>query len=204
MSGLAATNARLLFLENNHAAHAAVIIFTQKESAMEKRTMDFYFVKALSVRGKEDEKCNGYVRHRDIPAPATPLFGPKKNIECLGSLVLEKAVGFEAVGKKHVIWVQDKGWPGSLCLVRRCIDVSCRKVAEIVACMLMRDVPLDYIDTYQKRIEAVTLEEANSAARDLFPYDSLLIAVLGDGEKIQGQLQGLGLGELQIERFQPE
>ncbi len=65
-------------------------------------------------------------------------------------------------------------------------------------------LPLDYIDTYQKRIEAVTLEEANSAARDLFPYDSLLIAVLGDGEKIQGQLQDLGLGELQIERFQPE
>ncbi|MDH7499860.1 MAG: pitrilysin family protein [candidate division NC10 bacterium] len=73
-----------------------------------------------------------------------------------------------------------------------------------LADMAFYGLPLDYIDTYQEKSDAVTLEEANAAARDLFPYENLLILILGNAEKIKGQLQGLGWGRLEIEKFQPE
>ena len=66
------------------------------------------------------------------------------------------------------------------------------------------NLPRDYIDTYQERVDAVTREEANAAARELFPYEDLLILILGKAEEIEGQLAGLNLGPLTIERFQPE
>lgn len=66
------------------------------------------------------------------------------------------------------------------------------------------NLPRDYIDTYQERVDAVTREEGNAAARELFPYEDLLILILGKAEEIEGQLAGLNLGPLSIERFQPE
>ena len=65
-------------------------------------------------------------------------------------------------------------------------------------------LPRNFIDTYQERMDRVSLEEANAAARDLFPYEDLLMVILGNAEKIKSQLQGLGLGELYIEKFRPE
>ncbi len=64
------------------------------------------------------------------------------------------------------------------------------------------NLPRDLIATYQERIDRVTLQEANDAARDLFPYEDLLIVILGKAEEIKGQLAGLG--DLVIEPFRPE
>jgi predicted Zn-dependent peptidase len=65
-------------------------------------------------------------------------------------------------------------------------------------------LPRDFIDSYQERIDQVSLQDANAAARDLFPYDDLLIVILGNAEGIKDQLRELNLGEIQIEKFQPE
>ena len=64
------------------------------------------------------------------------------------------------------------------------------------------NLPRDLIATYQERIDRVTLKEVNDAARDLFPYEDLLIVILGKAEEIKGQLAGLG--DLVIEPFRPE
>jgi zinc protease len=63
-------------------------------------------------------------------------------------------------------------------------------------------LPRDLIDTYQERIDRVTLEQANAAAYDLFPYQDLLIVILGKAQEIESQLAGLG--DMVIEPFRPE
>ena len=63
-------------------------------------------------------------------------------------------------------------------------------------------LPRDLIDTYQERIDRVTLEQANATAYDLFPYQDLLIVILGKAQEIESQLAGLG--DLVIEPFRPE
>ncbi len=53
-------------------------------------------------------------------------------------------------------------------------------------------LPLDFVDSYQERIRAVTLLEVNRAAREYFPYENLAIVVVTDAKLMQDQLEELG------------
>jgi predicted Zn-dependent peptidase len=48
------------------------------------------------------------------------------------------------------------------------------------------------VDSYQERVRAVTLEEANRAAREYFPYENLAMVVVTDAKLMQDQLEELG------------
>jgi zinc protease len=53
-------------------------------------------------------------------------------------------------------------------------------------------LPPDFVDSYQERVRAVTLEEANRAAREYFPYENLAMVVVTDAKLMQDQLEQLG------------
>jgi len=135
-----------------------------------------------------------------------------------GSFVIETSTQTENAGKaisailEQLRMFREKGLtPGELSKVKTykkgIYYIALERGAALVrqlADIAFHGLPLDYIDTFQERSDAVTLEEANAAARDLFPYQDLLIVILGNAEKIKDQLQGLNLGKLEMERFQAE
>jgi len=72
-------------------------------------------------------------------------------------------------------------------------------------------LPKDLIESYRERVDRVSLEEANEAARQFFPSEDLLIVILGNASPIEDQLrdpEGRGwlhdLAEVKIEKFERE
>ena len=131
---------------------------------------NFLSVDSFATDGRDQNKCEGFIYFEDIPQNAVLDILPKK-LERLGSPVdLKKCVGFEDDGKRKSVWIAGKAlhwvrWeaPYPLVLpaykvlttnilqeepflpVLQRFEVSCRKVAEIVAAMILREVPQEYI-----------------------------------------------------------
>jgi zinc protease len=51
-------------------------------------------------------------------------------------------------------------------------------------------LPKDYPETFRARIAAVTAEQVKNAAASLFGSENSVIAIVGDYEKVKGQLGG--------------
>ena len=66
------------------------------------------------------------------------------------------------------------------------------------ATLLVHDLPADYLTTYRDNIRAVTRDSAAEAARRYFLPDQAQIVVVGDADAIQGELESLSLGPLEV------
>ena len=115
------------------------------------------------------------------------------------SAILEQVKIFREKGLKPEELAKVKTYKKGIYFIA--LQESAALVAQMADIEFYR-LPRDFIDTYQERIDSVTLEQANAAAHDLFPYQDLLIVILGKADQIKSQLNGLG--DLFIERFQPE
>ena len=73
------------------------------------------------------------------------------------------------------------------------------QIAGQLASMILYDLPDDYFATYRDRIRAVTPAEAADAARRHVHPEQVAIVVVGDPESIVPELEGLGLGPVQVE-----
>lgn len=65
-------------------------------------------------------------------------------------------------------------------------------IAGILVGMQLDDLPIDYIDTRNDRIEAVTLDEANRVAARLYRPDDLAFVVVGQPEGLGNAAAGSG------------
>jgi zinc protease len=72
------------------------------------------------------------------------------------------------------------------------------QVAARIAELLVYDLPADFYSTYRDRIRGVTPQAVLEAGRACLGSDSLMVVVVGDGEKIGGPLEDLGLGPVEI------
>ncbi len=54
------------------------------------------------------------------------------------------------------------------------------------------DLPADYIDQQNKVLNSLTKEEIDALAKELLPIEKMIIVVVGDKDKIQGNLEKLG------------
>lgn len=64
--------------------------------------------------------------------------------------------------------------------------------------LLVHELPMDYFETYRARIRSVTAEQAAEAGRKHLRPEALQIVVVGDAAKIQGELEGLVLGPVEV------
>lgn len=60
-------------------------------------------------------------------------------------------------------------------------------------------LPLDYYDTLPERLEGVSVDDANAAAREYLHPDNLTIVVVGDPERIRDDLEGLNYGSPDVQ-----
>ena len=61
-------------------------------------------------------------------------------------------------------------------------------------------LPDDELERYRPAIEAVTAEDVLAAARDHLDLERLGIVLVGDADAVTADVEGLGLGELEVIR----
>ncbi|HBQ21931.1 MAG: hypothetical protein A2Z91_01060 [Deltaproteobacteria bacterium GWA2_38_16] len=71
------------------------------------------------------------------------------------------------------------------------IDTARKKVSQLILMELM-GLPSDYLDTYRKRLEKVTLEEVNQAIQKHADSKNLFIAILCTAKEFKNKLTFLG------------
>jgi len=54
------------------------------------------------------------------------------------------------------------------------------------------DLPVDFIDQQGKVLQSLTKEEIDALAKELLPIEKMIIVIVGDKDKIQGNLEKLG------------
>jgi zinc protease len=72
------------------------------------------------------------------------------------------------------------------------------QVAARIAELLVYDLPDQFFSTYRDEIRAVTPEATLEAGQAVLRPDELMVVVVGDGEKVRGPLEALGLGPVQV------
>lgn len=71
------------------------------------------------------------------------------------------------------------------------------QVAARIAELLVFDLPDDFFATYRDRIRSVTREGVMDAGRSVLRPDELVTLVVGDGARVRGPLEDLGLGPVE-------
>ena len=59
-------------------------------------------------------------------------------------------------------------------------------------------LPFDYAEAAASRIESVTLEDVNAAAREVIDSSNLTWLIVGDLEKIEASVRALELGDVEV------
>lgn len=72
------------------------------------------------------------------------------------------------------------------------------QLAGQVVRLLVHELPMDYFETYRTNIRAVTADQAAEAGRRHLRPEELQIVVVGDADKIQGELEALELGPVEV------
>jgi zinc protease len=73
-----------------------------------------------------------------------------------------------------------------------------RGILEGLAEIVQFDLPEDHWNTHAARIEGLTLDQVRDAARTYLHPRRMVWVVVGDREKIEPGIRGLGLGELVV------
>jgi predicted Zn-dependent peptidase len=76
------------------------------------------------------------------------------------------------------------------------------QAASSVGKLFVHDLPLDHYRTLPARVDAVTAPDVQRVARQFLRLDELVVVAVGDRDRIQGDLEGLGLGP--IEQADPD
>jgi len=72
------------------------------------------------------------------------------------------------------------------------------QVAARIGELLVYDLPAHFYTTYRDEIRAVTRDAVREASESILRPEGLTVVVVGDGEKIRGPLEDLGLGPVQV------
>jgi zinc protease len=83
------------------------------------------------------------------------------------------------------------GYPGSFELIGR--------VAQRFAQLPIYDRPLDWYELWPERVSAVTVEQANQAARRYCDRSKLTLVVAGDKAKVKSTLDGIGFDWIELD-----
>ena len=75
---------------------------------------------------------------------------------------------------------------------------TAQAVANDIAQMVRFTLPDDYWEQYADLVSDVSVQEANSAARNQLKPDQLIWVVVGDLAKIEDEIRALNLGELTL------
>ena len=76
------------------------------------------------------------------------------------------------------------------------------EAASSVGKLFVHTLPLDHYRTLPARVDAVTAPDVQRVARQFLRLDELVVVAVGDRDRIQGDLEGLGLGP--IEQADPD
>ena len=71
-------------------------------------------------------------------------------------------------------------------------------IAAAIEPLAVYGLPEDHWHTYRSRIEAVTVEDVLDVARQLIRPEEALILLTGDAERLRDELDGAGLGPLEV------
>ncbi len=69
-------------------------------------------------------------------------------------------------------------------------------IGNLLSDLLQLGLPLDFYDTYVKRVEALTIPELESCAKTLLDPRHMIWIVVGDRSEIEPALRGLNIGEI--------
>ncbi len=64
--------------------------------------------------------------------------------------------------------------------------------------MVTYDLPDDYFDRYPAEVQALTPDKVSVAAKEIIHPGSLVWVVVGDRSKIEGSLEALGYGSINV------
>jgi len=70
------------------------------------------------------------------------------------------------------------------------------QVAAAIREMVQFNLPADYFDTYAGKVNAMTVQETENAAKEVVRPDNLVWVVVGDRAKIESGVRALNLGEI--------
>ncbi len=71
-----------------------------------------------------------------------------------------------------------------------------RDIAAELADMIVYDLPADYFNTYVQKIQAVTPEQVQAAARNYIQPDKFAVVIVGDRKTIEAPVRALNLGPI--------
>jgi zinc protease len=72
------------------------------------------------------------------------------------------------------------------------------QVASRIAELIIYDLDDDFFSTYRERIREVSVQDAHEAGRAVLRPQEMAVVVVGDGEKVRGPLEELGLGAVEV------
>ena len=58
--------------------------------------------------------------------------------------------------------------------------------------------PLNYPETLPDKYDALTIDDANAAAREVINADKLIWVIIGDAEKIRAEVEAAGIGSVEV------
>ncbi|MFA6260156.1 MAG: pitrilysin family protein [Bacteroidia bacterium] len=64
--------------------------------------------------------------------------------------------------------------------------------AGFISTLAYFDLPTDYVDQQSKLLQTLKKEEINNLAKEMLPYEKMIIIMVGDKEKIQSNIEKLG------------
>ncbi len=67
-------------------------------------------------------------------------------------------------------------------------------IASAIAHLRVYGLPADYYDTYRPQMQAVTLDDVAAAAATRLRPERVAIVAVGDGDRLEGELSGMGMG----------
>jgi predicted Zn-dependent peptidase len=75
---------------------------------------------------------------------------------------------------------------------------STRDIATQLAEMYIYDLPADFFDTYVQKIQGVSVESVQRAARKYIQPDKFAVVIVGDRKQIEAPVKALGLGPIAV------
>ena len=60
------------------------------------------------------------------------------------------------------------------------------------------DRPLNYPETLPEKYRTLSIDDANAAAREIINPDKLIWVIIGDAEKIRGEVEAAGIGSVEV------
>ena len=111
--------------------------------------------------------------------------------EVTDSSLVEMLTQMRRIGQEAVP-MEEFRWQKQTLVGRFPLQVeTASQVASQVANARLLGLPADYVQTYRERLQAVTPEQMQSAARSGIRSDAALVVVVGDGSKIADKLRAI-------------